>query len=81
MIPNTHCAYCQAPVRRVFTANELPTLIEPRPSAAGYIYVVDHAPVGTIVEVVGDPREVPANVPLRYLPHVCHRVTEPRGGG
>lgn len=78
---NGYCALCQAPVTRVFTATEQPLLIERQPSFDGYIYVTGHTPLGATVEVVGTPSEVPGNVPLRYLPHVCHRVTEPKGGG
>jgi len=81
VISNTHCAVCSAKVRRVFTSNSLPMLIELRPSSDGYIYVIGHSDIGTIVQVVGTPAEVPGNEPLRYLPHICHRVGHPRGGG
>lgn len=81
MRTNAYCGICQTPVTRVFAANERPLLIERQPSTDGYIYVIDHTALGTIVEVVGTPDEVPGNVPLRYLPHVCNRVTDPKGGG
>jgi hypothetical protein len=86
MRANTACGYCAAPVVRVFTENDLPLLIDPPANTAGYVYVVDHQPLGTVVRVVGTPDEVPGHVPLRYLPHICHldvdrRVEHPRGGG